>query len=117
MRPAINDSLISGQPLYLLYSKRNLLVAVPASMARFFPTQATGRVRLHVTGNPPTTSGSSPGLLSLDEQPASAQGRAEAKADCRSCRRLSVAFKGFSRFFRSREIGPEPSRAPNSFRL
>src|SRR6476646_10725478 len=47
MRPAISDSLISGQPLYLLYSN------CPPARA----TQATGSVRLQVTGSPPTTNG------------------------------------------------------------
>src|SRR5688572_1881050 len=50
MRPAISDSLISGQPLYLLYSKAGL---PPAALA----TAATGSVRLQVTGKPPTSSG------------------------------------------------------------
>ncbi len=52
----MRDSLISGQPLYLLYS--NSYFGVPAAAAPFiaaFATQATGRVRLQVTGNPPTT--------------------------------------------------------------
>src|SRR4030095_5760665 len=56
MRPAISDSLISGQPLYLLYSNANFgapAVAVRLLVAR--ATHATGSVRLHVTGNPPTT--------------------------------------------------------------
>src|SRR5215207_11287871 len=56
MRPAISDSLISGQPLYLLYSNANFgapAVAVPLLVAR--ATHATGNVRLQVTGNPPTT--------------------------------------------------------------
>src|SRR6202163_3045295 len=57
MLPAISDSLISGQPLYLLnsYSKRGLPVLSAALLAAF-ATQATGRVRLQVTGRPPTTS-------------------------------------------------------------
>ncbi len=53
----MSDSLISGQPLYLLYS--NSYFGVPAGAAPFWAalaTQATGRVRLQVTGNPPTTS-------------------------------------------------------------
>ncbi len=54
----MSDSLISGQPLYLLYSNRNAFAAVPALMAASLATQATGSVRLQVTGNPPTTSGS-----------------------------------------------------------
>src|SRR5471032_386864 len=53
MRPVISDSLISGQPLYLLYSK-------PCGSAPGWPAlaalamQATGKVRLQVTGRPPT---------------------------------------------------------------
>jgi len=46
MRPAMSDSFTSGQPLYLLYSN------CPARAA-----QATGKVRLQVTGKPPTTRG------------------------------------------------------------
>ena len=56
MRPAISDSLISGQPLYLLNSNANFGapgLAVPLLVAR--ATHATGNVKLHVTGNPPTT--------------------------------------------------------------
>src|SRR5690349_609521 len=49
MRPDISDSLISGQPLYLLYSK-----SCP-SFAFARAVQETGSVRLHVTGRPPTT--------------------------------------------------------------
>ena len=48
--------MISGQPLYLLFSYSYLVAvagAVPLTVA--LPTQATGNVRLHVTGNPPTT--------------------------------------------------------------
>src|SRR5882757_1593800 len=55
IRPAINDSLISGQPLYLLYSYANW--GAPPGLARFFAalaTQATGSVRLQVTGSPAT---------------------------------------------------------------
>ena len=58
MRPAISDSLISGQPLYLLYSNSNC--GAPLLSARFaaaLATQATGSVRLHVTGRPPTSKG------------------------------------------------------------
>ena len=56
----MSDSLISGQPLYLLYSQRNAF-APGASDSFFFSraTHATGSVRLHVTGRPPTTSGAS----------------------------------------------------------
>src|SRR5262245_30173291 len=53
----MRDSLISGHPLYLLYS--NSYFGAPAGadpFAALRATQATGRVRLHVTGRPPTTS-------------------------------------------------------------
>src|SRR5690242_20201047 len=55
IRPVINDSLSSGQPLYLLNSNSGLAFATPASAA--VPAQATGSVRLHVTGRPPTCNG------------------------------------------------------------
>src|SRR6266545_3532214 len=56
MRPVISDSLISGQPLYLLYSKSNCGAPfLSAPFAAALATQATGSVRLHVTGSPPTT--------------------------------------------------------------
>src|SRR5687768_16854398 len=53
MRPAMSDSLISGQPLYLPYSKRPAFA--PGCDAR--ATHATGSVRLQLTGRPPTTRG------------------------------------------------------------
>src|SRR3954463_8294018 len=86
MRPAISDSFISGQPLYLLYSKVNGLAAVPALIAASLPTQATGNVRLQVTGKPPTTRCGA--FLSSDEHPAMASGSAAAAAPCSNCRRL-----------------------------
>src|SRR5579871_2125502 len=52
----MSDSLISGQPLNLVYSYSNL--GVPGASERFavlLPTQATGSVRLQVTGSPATT--------------------------------------------------------------
>src|SRR5690242_18502542 len=55
MRPDMSDSFTSGQPLYLLYSYSYFGApgaAVPFVLAR--PTHATGKVRLHVTGKPPT---------------------------------------------------------------
>jgi hypothetical protein len=53
----MSDSLSSGQPLYLLYSYSNFRVPAGAVLlTAAFATQATGNVRLHVTGNPPTTS-------------------------------------------------------------
>ena len=67
MRSAISDSLISGHPEYLLYSKRNAFFAVPALIAASLPTQATGNVRLQVTGRPPTTSGSMPSDFPLEQ--------------------------------------------------
>src|SRR6476620_652053 len=58
IRPAINDSLTSGQPLYLLYSNSNCgPPPFAALLAAARATQATGSVRLHVTGRPPTRSG------------------------------------------------------------
>jgi hypothetical protein len=53
-RPDISDSLISGQPLYLLNSKRPSSGLPPGSMPRE-AAHAIGIVRLHVTGKPPTT--------------------------------------------------------------
>src|SRR5882757_10002012 len=57
MRPDMSDSLTSGQPLYLLnwYSNRG---AAPGVLSFWTPlaTQATGNVRLQVTGRAPTTS-------------------------------------------------------------
>src|ERR1044072_9262065 len=56
MRPAISDSLISGQPLYLLYSNSNCgAPLLSAALAAALATEATGSVRLQVTGSPPTT--------------------------------------------------------------
>src|SRR6516164_10489202 len=58
IRPAISDSLISGQPLYLLYSNSNCGAPfLSAVFAAALATQATGSVRLHVTGKPPTSNG------------------------------------------------------------
>src|SRR6185312_10241648 len=56
MRPDMRDSLTSGQPLYLLYSYSNF--GAPGGAVRLLvllPMQAMGRVRLQVTGSPPTT--------------------------------------------------------------
>jgi hypothetical protein len=53
-RPDISDSLSSGQPLYLLNSKSGAVSHLrPVAIAE----HATGSVRLHVTGSPPTSSG------------------------------------------------------------
>src|SRR4051794_34476168 len=51
----MSDSLISGQPLYRLYSK----FARATVLSRLRATQAMGSVRLQVTGNPATVSVSS----------------------------------------------------------
>src|SRR5262249_23346009 len=48
----MSDSLISGQPLYRLYSK----FARVKVLSRLRATQAMGSVRLQVTGNPATVS-------------------------------------------------------------
>src|SRR6187551_744231 len=91
MRPAISDSLISGQPLYLLYSKRNALPAVPALIAASLPMHATGSVRLQVTGKPPTTRGSAACVpFPPPEQPYRLSGSAAAPADCRIWRRVNM---------------------------
>jgi hypothetical protein len=77
--------LISGQPLYLLYSNSKSFVAVPALMLAAFAVQATGSVRLQVTGNPPTANGRRPPLSGA--QPYRLNGNAAAIAPCSSCRR------------------------------
>ena len=83
MRFDISDSLISGQPLYLLYSNSKSLLAVPALMLAAFAMQATGSVRLQVTGRPPTISGSRLAPLS-PAQPYRLKGKAAAIAACSS---------------------------------
>ena len=50
--PEMSDSLISGEPLYRLYSK----FAPAEALSRLRATQAMGSVRLQVTGNPATVS-------------------------------------------------------------
>src|SRR4029453_13880126 len=54
----MNDSLSSGQPLYLLYSAMESARARSPpdrpSASRDIATLAMGRVRFHVTGSPPT---------------------------------------------------------------
>src|SRR3954469_2813351 len=84
MRLDISDSLISGQPLYLLYSNVNPFDALPALMAACLLTQATGSVRLQVTGRPPTIRS---GFFSpLEAQPQRLSGRAAATAPRRKSR-------------------------------
>src|SRR5690349_23130237 len=117
MRPAISDSLISGQPLYLLYWNSKSFDAVPAFMLLSFATQATGSVRLQVTGRPPTTSGSLRADLSPAQAPR-ASGTAEASAPLRTCRRSNLEFMRHSR-----RLAPvcrnaaEGSARPHSLRL
>src|SRR5688500_14397655 len=89
MRFDIKDSLISGQPLYLLYSNRKSLPAVPAFIEASFPTQATGSVRLQVTGSPPTISGARFASLSA-AHPSRLSGSDAAIAASNSCRRPKV---------------------------
>src|SRR4051794_18529395 len=85
MRPAISDSLISGQPLNLLYWNAKALPAVPALRLASLAVQATGSVRLQVTGRPPTTSASL--FFAPDEQPYRLSGSAAAAAVRRKSRR------------------------------
>ena len=64
--------MISGQPLYLLYSYSKRGAPAPAApLLAAFATQATGSVRLQVTGRPPTDQRL--GLLLAAEQPRSAE--------------------------------------------
>src|SRR6185312_815690 len=80
----MRDSLISGQPLYLLYSYSNL--GVPAGalrLAALLPTHAMGRVRLQVTGSPPTTRVSD----FRPAHPSMPSGRAAAASPCSTCLR------------------------------
>src|SRR5579871_3627358 len=84
MRPAIRDSLISGQPLNLLYS--NWKRGAPAPRARLVAsllTHATGRVRLQVTASPPTASE----LGLVPAQPAPSSGTPSAARPCMTRRR------------------------------
>src|SRR5829696_2506233 len=104
MRPAISDSLTSGQPLYLLYSNSNcgpppfaaLLLAARA-------TQATGRVRLHVTGRPPTSKGRGPAAPAPFGQDSA--DRAPPRAPCSSFRRRGIGSMGSDNWDRVRENG------------
>src|ERR1700759_2848530 len=92
MRPAIKDSLTSGQPLYLLYwnSKRGWPTA-RAALLRAFETQATGSVRLQVTGSPPTTRGApSPWPFDPFPQESRLKGKTAAASPCTTCRRLKA---------------------------
>src|SRR5258708_7682811 len=86
MRFAISDSLISGQPLYLLYSYSNCGPPGFALLMAIFAVQETGSVRLQVTGSPPTTRGSRFTAWSA-EQPYMLNGSAAAIAPCKTRRR------------------------------
>src|ERR1700722_1457213 len=92
MRPAIKDSLTSGQPLYLLYwnSKRGW-PGERVPLLRAFETHATGSVRLQVTGSPPTTNGS-PWVLPLGPFPQDSvlRGKAAPISPCNSCLRFKA---------------------------
>src|SRR5258708_272663 len=108
MRPAIKDSLTSGQPLYLLYlySKRGWPTP-SAPLLRALETHATGSVRLQVTGSPPTTNGS-PLSIPLEPFPqeSALKGKAAANSPCTTCLR----FKAFTST--ARAMGsPSPVRA------
>src|SRR5271156_3874921 len=93
MRPAIKDSLTSGQPLYLLYlySKRGW-PAARTPLLRALETQATGSVRLQVTGSPPTPNGSP---LATPPDPFSQdsvlRGKAAASSPCNPRRRFKIS--------------------------
>jgi hypothetical protein len=90
MRPAISDSLISGQPLYLLNSKSNCgAPLLSAWFAAALATQATGSVRLHVTGKPPTTNG-----LAVAAEAGGAMAGSAAASAPRSSRRRSMQCGG-----------------------
>src|SRR5438067_977478 len=82
MRPVISDSLISGQPLYLLYSNSKALLP-DALFVAMRAEQATGSVRLQVTGRPPTISG--------PEAAAAGRLSADASAPRSNCRRSRPA--------------------------
>src|SRR3974377_2319024 len=93
MRPAMSDSLISGQPLYLVYWYSNFLVpAGKDPLLTLRATHATGSVRLHVTGSPPTTSASGP----LFEQPTAPKGTAAAASPRSNHRRVNAAPANFA---------------------
>src|SRR5690349_4380627 len=83
MRPAINDSFTSGQPLYLLYS--NSPAPEVASAAR--AVHATGSVRLQVTGRPPTTSGPRAAVAEVERPKGSAAAAAPIRSDRRRLKR------------------------------
>src|SRR5262245_9804015 len=87
----MSDSLISGQPLYLLYSNCQRGPAPPACFAAALAAQATGRVRLQVTGSPPTTSLSwGPLALEQDRLARGEAAAASAAAPFMNSRRLSI---------------------------
>ena len=88
MRPAMSDSLISGQPLNLLYWNWNFFA--PAGTDRLLillATHATGSVRLQVTGKPPTTNASA----FVFAQPNMPRGSVAAASPCNASRRDTVS--------------------------
>jgi hypothetical protein len=86
IRPAIKDSLISGHPLYLLYSK-SAPVVFCACLATCLAEQAMGSVRLQVTGRPPTTSEPPSSFFAPDLQPGRAMAAAAAAPPRKKSRR------------------------------
>src|SRR5690348_13139045 len=86
IRPDIRDSLISGQPLYLLYWYSYLSeVGGAFAFAADLAVTATGNVRLQVTGKPPITNEF--GFRAA--HPRKPQGRVAANP-CNTCRRETV---------------------------
>src|SRR5580704_7967857 len=84
MRPAMSDSLISGQPLNLVYWNWKLFAPAGADLLLTpLATQATGRVRLQVTGKPPTTNESALALA----QPNIPRGSDAVTSPCSAWRR------------------------------
>src|SRR3569833_540832 len=80
----MRDSFTSGQPLYLLYSYSKPGVPEAAlRLATLLPTHAIGKVRLQVTGSPPTTRVSD----FLPAHPSTPNGRAVAARPRRTCLR------------------------------
>src|SRR5882757_9564301 len=106
MRPAIKDSLTSGQPLYLLYwnSKRGW-PAGSAPLLRAFETHATGSVRLQVTGSPPTTKGA-PWVFPFDPFPqeSALKGKAAAISPWTTCLRFKACSSTVRHRLRRRNI-------------
>src|SRR5581483_10643098 len=105
----MRDSLTSGQPLILVYSYSKRGVPAGSDWLRVsLATHATGRVRLQVTGNPPTVSA----LVFPRPQPETASGSVRVARLCSSALREKV-----SRFTESSSDPPKapPSALPSRF--